>query len=148
MRTRAQKVSIFEHEDLEAITRYCTAAVADMDCRVVIDFFFVAADGRCAEIGHHHRGQRDIVCRHYLWEYPVLISGILSKEKVLIIRYFCSALFDSDRDAKRLHRHDPLQAFSVDKGGPGQFGCFTELCPRWGPDLCPQPGFSHCPCLF
>jgi len=42
------KVSIFEHEDLEASTQYCSAAGADMDRRVVIDIFFVATDERFA----------------------------------------------------------------------------------------------------
>ncbi len=52
-----------------------------MDRCVVIVIFFVAADGWCAEIIHRHGSQHNIVCNHYLWEYPVLIPGILSKKK-------------------------------------------------------------------
>jgi hypothetical protein len=42
------KVSIFEHEDMEAGTQYCSAPGADLDRRVVIDIFFIATDGRFA----------------------------------------------------------------------------------------------------
>ncbi|HXB32920.1 MAG TPA: hypothetical protein VNV35_05850 [Puia sp.] len=45
---RTYKVSIFEHEDMEASTQYCSVPGVDMDRRVVIDIFFVAADGRFA----------------------------------------------------------------------------------------------------
>jgi hypothetical protein len=48
MRTKAQKVTIFEYEALEASTRYCPAPDADMDRRVIVDIFFVAAYGRLA----------------------------------------------------------------------------------------------------
>jgi hypothetical protein len=48
-----------------------------MDRRVVIDIFFVATDGRFAEISHLHGGQHDIVRSHYIWKYPVFISGTL-----------------------------------------------------------------------
>jgi hypothetical protein len=94
---------------MEASTQYCSAPGADMDCRVVIAIFFSVTDGWFAEIGHIHGSQYNIVCNHYLWEYPVAVSGILSKEKVRIVRYFSSVLFNFNRNAKGLHRHYRLQ---------------------------------------
>ena len=114
-----QKVSIFEHEDLEAGTQYYSAPGADMVRRVVIDFFFTSADGWLVEIGDLHGSQHSIVRNHYLREYPVLISGIISKEKVCLVRYFSSFLFNFNRNAKGLRRHYPLQVCSVDKNRPG-----------------------------
>jgi len=43
---KTQKVSIFEDEDMEAGTQYCSASDADMDRCVVIAIFFGATDGR------------------------------------------------------------------------------------------------------
>ena len=116
--------------------------------RVVIDIFFTAADGWFAEIGDPHGCQRSIVRNHYLREYPVLISGILSKEKVCIERYFSSGFFNFNRNAKGLRKLYPRQVFSIDKNGPGSFTCFAGLRSRWYPDLCSQPGFSHSHCLL
>src|ERR1700739_5021938 len=99
---RTLKVSIFEHENLEAEAKYYSAPVADMDRCAVIDFFLTAADGWFAEISDLHGSQCSIVCNYYLWKYPVLISGILSKEKVRCVRYFSSALSDFNRNAKGL----------------------------------------------
>ena len=90
-----------------------------MDRRVVIDIFFTAADGWFAEIGDPHGSQRSIVRNHYLREYPVLISGILSKEKVRSLRYFSSGLFDFNRNAEGLRRDDPIQVCAVHKNTPG-----------------------------
>jgi hypothetical protein len=90
-----------------------------LDRRVVIDIFFAVTDGWLAENSHLHGGQRNILCNYYLWEYPVLISGVLSKEKVRIVRYFSSVLFNFNRNAKGLRRHYPLPVFSVDKNRPG-----------------------------
>ena len=45
---KTEKVAIFEHEDMESGTQYNSAPGADMDCRVIIDIFFVATDGRVA----------------------------------------------------------------------------------------------------
>src|SRR5436853_6149935 len=101
---KTYKVSIFEHVDLEAGAYYYSAPGADMDRRVVIDIFFVAAYGWFAQISDLHGSQRSIVRDHYLREYPVLISGILSKEKVRSIRYFSSVLFAFNRNAKGLRR--------------------------------------------
>jgi len=103
---------------MEAGTKYYSAPGADMDRRVVIGFFFGAADGWFAEISHLHGSQRNIVCNHYLWEYPVVISGILSKEKVRIVRHISSVLFNFNRNAKGLRRHYRLQV-SVGKNSPG-----------------------------
>jgi hypothetical protein len=116
---KTQKVGIFEHEDLEAEAQYYSAPVADMDRCVVIDFFFTAADGWLAEINDLHSSQCNIIRNHYLWEYPVLISGILSKEKVRSVRYFSSAIFDFNRNAEGLHRHYPIQECAVHKHTPG-----------------------------
>ena len=99
---KTQKVGIFEHEDMEASTRYYSAAGADMDRRVVIAIFFGVTDGWFAEIGHNHGSQHNIVCNHYLWEYPALIPGVLSKKKVRIVRDFSSVLFNFNRNAKGL----------------------------------------------
>ena len=96
---------------MEENTRYCSALGADMDCRVVIAIFFGFTDGWFAEIGHNHGSQHNIVCNHYLWEYPVVVSGIVSKEKVRIVRYFSSVLFDFNRNAKRLCGHYSLKVF-------------------------------------
>ena len=104
---------------MEAGTQYYSAPGADMDRRVVVAIFFSAADGWFAKIGGLHGSQRSIVCNHYLREYPVLISGILSKEKVRSLRYFGNAFFDFDRNAKGLRRYDPVRAFSVYKTSPG-----------------------------
>jgi hypothetical protein len=114
-----EKVRIFEHEDIAASTQYCSVPGVDLDRRVVFGFFFVVTDGRVAEISHLHGGQCNIVCNYYLWEYPVLISGVLSKEKVRILWYFSSVLFNFNWNAKRLRRHSPLQVFAVDKNRPG-----------------------------
>jgi hypothetical protein len=111
---------------MEASTQYCSAPGAGMDRRVVVDIFLAVTDGRFAEISHIHDSQLNIVCNHYLWEYPVLIPGILSKEKVRMVRYFSSVLFNFNRNAKGLHRHDPLQVRSADKNTPGWFAYFTE----------------------
>ncbi len=104
---------------MEAGTQYCSAPGADMDRRVVITIFFTAPDGWFAEIGDLHDSQRSIVRNHYLREYPVLISGILSKEKVHSVRYFSSALFDFNRNAKGLHGHYPIQVCSAYTNAPG-----------------------------
>ena len=64
---------------MEAGTQYCSAPGADMDRRVVAAIFFSAADGRFTEISHIRGSQHNIVCHHYLREYPVAISCILSK---------------------------------------------------------------------
>ena len=48
MHPRAQKVIIFEHEHLGAETGHCSATIADMGRRVLIDILLVAADGRFA----------------------------------------------------------------------------------------------------
>ena len=82
---------------MEASTQYCSAPGADVDSRVVAAIFFGAADGRFAKISHLHGSQHNIVCNHYLREYPVLISGILSKEKVRMVRYFSSSFFNFNR---------------------------------------------------
>jgi hypothetical protein len=148
MPAKARKLIIFGHEDMEARARYCSAPVADMDRRVAIDIFFVATDGRFAEISYLYGGQHDIVRSHYLWKYPVPVSGILSKEEVRSIRNFSSDISDLNRNAKRLRRHYPVQACTVDKNTPGWVPYTTELCSRWNPDLRPQPGFSVRSCLF
>ncbi len=97
---KTQKVSIFEYEDMEAGTQYYSAPGVDMDSRVVADIFLTAADEWFAGISHSHGSQRNILCHHYLREYPVLISGIISKEKVRLVRYFSSVLFNFNRNAK------------------------------------------------
>jgi hypothetical protein len=103
---------------MEASTRYCSAPGADMDCRFVIAIFFGVADGWFDEISRIHGSQYNIVCNHYLWEYPVLIPGILSKEKVRIVWYFSSVLFNFNRNAEGLRGHSRLQV-SVGKNSPG-----------------------------
>ena len=90
-----------------------------MDRHAVIGIFFDPTDGRFVEISYIHGSQHNIVCHHYLWEYPGSISGVLSKEKVRMVRYFSSAFFNFNRNTKGLRRLYPLQAFSVDKNGPG-----------------------------
>jgi hypothetical protein len=100
---------------MEASTQYCSAPGADMDRRVVIDIFFVLPMDGLLKSVIYHGSQHNIVCNHYLREYPVVISGILSKEKVRIVRYFSSVLFNFNRNAKGLRRHYPLRVFSVDK---------------------------------
>jgi hypothetical protein len=90
-----------------------------MDRCVVVDDFFTAADGWLAEISDLYGSQCNIVRNHYLREYSVLLSGILSKEKVRSVRYFSSALFDFDRNAKGLYRHYPIQESAVHKHTPG-----------------------------
>src|SRR6185312_6310807 len=112
-RTKTEKVSIFEHEDREAGAQYCSAPGADLDRRVAIDIFFAAADGWFVEIKHIHHRQRNIVCHHYLWEYPVLIPGILSKKKVHSVWYFGSVVFNFNRNAKGLRKRYPRQACSA-----------------------------------
>ena len=97
---------------MEENTRYCSALGADMDCRVVIAIFFGAADGRFAEISHIYGCQHNIICNHYIREYPVPISGILSKKKVSIIRPVSGVLFNFNRNAKGLCRYYPRQVFS------------------------------------
>jgi hypothetical protein len=37
---------MFEHEDMEEGTQYCSAPGTDMDSRVVADFFFALTDER------------------------------------------------------------------------------------------------------
>ena len=100
---------------MEASTQYCSAPAADMDRGVVIDIFFNSADGWFAEISDLHGSQSSIVRNHYLREYPVLISGILSKEKVRSVWNFGSAFFDFNRNAKGLHRYYPIQVRTVHK---------------------------------
>ena len=112
---KTYKVGIFEHEDMEASTQYCSVPAVDLDRRVVIDIFFVAADGRFAQISHIHGRQRNIVCHHHLWEYPVPVSGILSKAKVRSVRYLRSIFFDFNRNAKGLRGDYPLQVLSPHK---------------------------------
>src|SRR5579863_5875073 len=97
---KSSKVGIFIHEEREASTQYYSAPGADMDRRAVVDIFFSAADGWLAEIYDLHASQCSIIRNHYLREYPVLISGILSEKKVRSLRYFSSAFFDFDRNAK------------------------------------------------
>jgi len=104
---------------MEENTRYCSALGADMDCRVVIAIFFGAADGRFAEISHIYGSQHNIICNHYIREYPVVIPGILSKKKVRIVRHISGVLFNFNRNAKGLRRHAPLQVCPVDKNTPG-----------------------------
>jgi hypothetical protein len=104
---------------MEAITQYYSVPGVGLDRCAVIDIFFALTDGWFAEISHLYSGQRNIVCHYYLWEYPRLISGLLSKEKVRIVRYFSSVLFNFNRNAKGLRRHYPLQVCSVDKNRPG-----------------------------
>jgi hypothetical protein len=103
---------------VEASTQYCSTPGADMDRCFVIAIFFGVADGWFAEIGHNHGSQYNIVCNHYLWEYPVVVSGILSKEKVRTVRYFSSVLFNFNMNAKGLRRHYRLRV-SVEKNNPG-----------------------------
>ena len=93
-----------------------------MDRRVAIDVFFAVTDEWFAENSHLRGSQRNIGCNHYLWEYPVLISGVLSKKKVRMVWYISSTLFNSNRDVKRLHKHYALPVFSVYKNSPGKFG--------------------------
>ena len=112
------EVGIFKHENMETSTQYCSAPGADVDSRVVAAIFLSAADGRFTEINHIHGSQHHIVCHHYLWEYPVVVSGILSKEKVRTVRYFSSVLFNFNRNAKGLRRHYRLRV-SVEKNNPG-----------------------------
>src|SRR6185437_13228414 len=145
---KTQKLSIFEHEDRKAGARYCSAPVADMDRRVVIAVFFISTDEWLAEISDLYGSQCSILRHHYLREYPVLLSGILSKEKIRNVRYFGFALLNFDRDPEGLRRRCPVQACSTHKNTPGSFAPAIELRPRWRSDLCAQPGFSHFPCLF
>ena len=114
---------------MEAGNQYCAAPGADMDRRVVIDIFFTAPDGWVAEISDLHGSQRNIVRHHYLWEYPVLISGILSKETVRSLRYLSNGLFDFNRNAKGIRWHYPLQVFSADKNRPGRFAYLLSYVP-------------------
>ncbi|HEX4849905.1 MAG TPA: hypothetical protein VFV08_03815, partial [Puia sp.] len=79
---------------MEAKAQYSSAPVADMDRRVVVDFFFTVADGWLAEISDLYDSQRSIICYHYLREYPVPISAAVSKEKVCSIRHCGSPLFN------------------------------------------------------
>ena len=106
------------HEEREEGTQYYSAPGTDMDRRLVVDFFFSAADGWFAEISHLHGSQPRIIRNHYLREYPVLISGIISKGKVRGVRYFSGALFDFNRNAKGLCRDDPLQVRAAHKNAP------------------------------
>ena len=89
---------------MEAGTKYYSAPGADMDRRVVIGFFFGAADGRFAEIRHLYGSQHNIVCNYYLRKYPVVIPGILSKEKVRVVRHISSVLFNINRNTKGLRK--------------------------------------------
>jgi|SRR5579863_1695843 len=118
---KSSKVGIFVHEEREASTQYYSAPDADMDRRAVVDIFFSAADGWFAEICDLHGSQCRIVRNHYLREYPVLVSGILSKKEVRSLRYFSSTFFDFDWHAKGLCRHDPLQACAAHKNTTGWF---------------------------
>ena len=118
---KTEKVAIFEHEDRKAGTQYYSAPGADMDRCVVVGVFFGATDGRFAEISHLHGSQHHIVCNRYLREYPVVISGTLSKGKVRVVRYFSGVLFNFNRNAKGLRRLYRLQVYSVDKNSPGSF---------------------------
>ena len=104
---------------METSTQYCSAPGADMDSRVVAAIFFSAADGSFTEISHIRGSQHDIVCNHYLREYPGIIYRILSKEKIRVVRYFSSVLFNFNRNAKGLRGHYPPRVFSVDKTSPG-----------------------------
>src|SRR5580704_5390009 len=92
-------------------TQYCSAPGADMDSRVVIDVFFAVTDEWLAENSHLYGSQRNIGCNHYLWEYPVLISGVLSKKKIRMVRNIRSTVFNFNRHVKRLHKHYPLPVF-------------------------------------
>ena len=112
------KVSIFEHEDMEAGTQYCSAPGADMDRRIVVDIFFVATDVWFAEIIHKHGSQHNFICNHYLRKYPGIISRILSKEKIRVVRHISCVLFNINRNVEGLRRRYPLRVFSVDKTSP------------------------------
>ena len=104
---------------MEASTQYYSAPGADMDSRVVAAIFFSAADGSFTEISHIRGSQHDIVCNHYLREYPGIISRILSKEKIRVVRYFSSVVFNINRNVEGLRRRYPQRVFSVGKTSPG-----------------------------
>jgi hypothetical protein len=104
---------------MEAGTQYCSAPGADMDRRIVIDIFFVSTDAWFAEIIHKRGSQRNFICNHYLWEYPGVISHILSKEKIRVVRHISSVLFNINRNVKGLCRRYSLRVFSFDKTSPG-----------------------------
>jgi hypothetical protein len=133
---------------MEASIQYCSAPGADLDRRVAIAIFFVAANGGFAKITHLHGSQRLILCSHHLWQYLVVLPAIVSKEKVHSVRYFYSILFNFNRNAKGLRGHHPLQVYPAHKNGSGQFVYFIELCARWYTDLRTQPGFSDLYCLL
>ena len=69
----------------------------------------------------YHGSQRNIVCNHYLWEYPVLYPVFYQKRRFVLYGISVASLFNFDRNAKGLRRHYPLQVFSVDKNRPGSF---------------------------
>jgi hypothetical protein len=143
-----QKVGIFEDEDLEACTQYYPASVAHLDGCVVAGVFFTAADGWATEIGSLYGSQHKFLRNYHLWEYPVIVPGILSKKEVCSILPFSSHLFDCNRNAEGLLEHYSIAVLPFQKIGPGGFTWITELCPRWDPHLCPQPGVSHRHRLF
>jgi hypothetical protein len=96
---------------MEASTQYCSAPGADMDRRVVIDIFFVGTDVWFAEIIHKRGSQHNFICNHYLREYPGIISRILSKKKIRVVRHNSSVLFNINRNVKGLRRRYPLRVF-------------------------------------
>jgi hypothetical protein len=104
---------------METSTQYCSAPGADMDRRVVIGIFFVSADAWLAEIIHKRGSRRNFICNHYLREYPGIISRILSKKKIRLVRHISSVLFNINRNVKGLRRRYPLRVFSVGKTSPG-----------------------------
>ena len=98
---------------MEASTQYYSVPGVDLDRRATVDVFFAVADGWFAENGHLHGSQRNIVCHYYLWEYPILISGILSKTKICLVRHQRNASFDFNRSLEGLCFHCAIPAFFI-----------------------------------
>ena len=98
---------------METSTQYCSVSGVDLDRRAVIDLFFGVTDGGIVEISHLHGSQCNIVCNYYLWEYPVLISGVLSKTKICLVRHKRNVFVGFNRDSEGLCFHCAIPAFFI-----------------------------------
>jgi hypothetical protein len=85
---------------------------------LLLIFFSLLPMAWFAEIIHKHGSQHNIVCNHYLREYPGIISRILSKKKIRVVRHISSVLFNFNRNAKGLRRHILYEYFQLTKPAP------------------------------
>jgi hypothetical protein len=106
-----KKAGILAYGNTEVQAGYSSAPGVDLDSRISADLFFLIADGWLPKVNNIYGGQYSVLCYHYLWQYSVPVSGILSERQVHLVWPAGVPAADRYRDIAGLCYPGPLSAF-------------------------------------